>query len=688
MLVMKKNNIEITNEDVELAEKILLPKWWKFDRERRDFIKSLDTIDLEAVPGSGKTTALLAKLLILERKMPFDNGAGILVLSHTNTAVDEIKNKLEKVAPKLFKHPNFIGTIQSFVDTFLAKPYCNSNKIQIKNIDTDIQNNLINNDSSLFKKDINNDNFKKINHIILSSKNISLENNKIISSYLEIHNKNIILNFKGKILEEISKPKGNTSKDKYKDYSNKEKEELMQSIIKFKRNLIKSWNLSFRDSYYLAFCYLEKFPKIIKILQKRFQYVFVDEMQDMEQYQVDILEKLFYKKFVLNHCFQRIWDKNQAIYSGFEASDIDNSKIWNRKILKIEWSHRLTKSISKVVNCFQIEWETKIVWENKLEKWDIKPIMIVYKEDDLNTENWWENKILKKFWEIIDEKKEYFENIPPEEFICKAVISNAKIHDTWFQQGKCRAKHYFSDYDENFQKNKKSNWLKSLKDYLYYYDKNDTSFNSKYKNILKLFLRILREHNIDNFYKKEQLFSFLQEGFPEKLLEFKDKIYYFCRNLNDENIDEISKKMDNFFENFILEVFKKDIKTGIFESKLNENVEENKGKKDVNIFTYNDLKIPICTTHSVKWETHTCTLYLESSNKSYEIEKIQENSFIWVKYNWTPKDWKKFSKLMYVGFSRPTHLLCFAIWEARYNKFLKAHEEKLEEFWEIVPIKK
>ena len=84
--------------------------------------------------------------------------------------------------------------------------------------------------------------------------------------------------------------------------------------IKFKRNLIKSWNLSFRDSYYLAFCYLEKFPKIIKILQKGFQYVFVDEMQDMEQYQVDILEKLFYKKLVLNHCFQRIWDKNQAIY--------------------------------------------------------------------------------------------------------------------------------------------------------------------------------------------------------------------------------------------------------------------------------------------------------------------------------------------------------------------------------------
>ena len=659
MLVMKKNNIEITNEDVELAEKILLPKWWKFDRERRNFIKNLDTIDLEAVPGSGKTTALLAKLLILERKMPFKNWSGILVLSHTNTAVDEIKNKLEKVAPKLFKHPNFIGTIQSFIDTFLAKPYWLSFlNINFNNIDDDYYNSKMQFEYNHLPPNIksfidrNNEPLKFFQKILLDS-----ENNLRKWLFWEIYLKNSSLSDSYKKIFEI--------KNKYKQ----------------------EWVITFDEAYYLAFCYLEKFPKIIKILQKRFQYVFVDEMQDMEQHQVDILEKLFYTNEHEKYCFQRIWDKNQAIYSGFEATDIDNSKIWKRKNLKIEWSHRLTESISKVVNCFQVEWETKIVWENKLEKWDIKPIMIVYKESDLNGENWWENKILKKFWEIIEEKKEYFENIPPEEFICKAVISNAKIHDTWFQQGKCRAKHYFSDYDENFQKNKKSNWLKSLKDYLYYYDKNDTSFNSKYKNILKLFLRILREHNIDNFYKKEQLFTSLQDNNSEKLLEFKDKIYYFCRNLNDENIDKISKKMDIFFEKFISEIFEKDIKTGIFSSKLSENVEKNIGKKDVNIFTYNDLKIPICTTHSVKWETHTCTLYLESSNKSYEIEKIKENSFIWKKYNWTPKDWKKFSKLMYVWFSRPTHLLCFAIWEERYNKFLKEHEEKLKDFWEIVTIK-
>lgn len=110
---------EITTKDVEYAQKILLPSGRTFDKERCKFIKCLKTADLQAVPGSGKTTALLAKLIILEKQLPFDNGGGIFVISHTNTAVDEITEKLGKVSPNLFVYPSFVGTIQSFVNTFL-----------------------------------------------------------------------------------------------------------------------------------------------------------------------------------------------------------------------------------------------------------------------------------------------------------------------------------------------------------------------------------------------------------------------------------------------------------------------------------------------------------------------------------------------------------------------------------------
>lgn len=661
MLVMRKNNIEITNDDIKFAEKTLLPKWWKFDDERKNFIKNLDTIDLEAVPGSGKTTALLAKLLILERKMPFENGAGILVLSHTNTAVDEIKNKLEKIAPKLFKHPNFIGTIQSFVDTFLTKPYGLSFlNINFNNIDDDYYNSKMQ---------------FEYNHLPYGIKSFIDRNNEPLNFF-----QNIMLDNENNLTKwpfwNIFLKNSSTS-DSYK------------KIFEVKNNYKQKWIITFDEAYYLAFCYLEKFPKIIKILQKRFWYVFVDEMQDMEQHQADILERLFYKKYTFNHCFQRIWDKNQAIYSGFEANEIDNSKIWKRKILKIEWSHRLTQNIANVVNCFQIEWETKIIWRNNLEKWDIKPIMIVYEDKDLNNERFWDNKILQEFWKIIEKKREwwYFKNIPSDKFICKAVISNAKLHDDWFKPDKCRAKHYFHEYDENFQKSKTSNWLKSLKDYLCYYDKNDISLNSKYKNILRLFLRILKENNVENFYKKEQLFLFLREKHPQKLLEFKDKIYYFCKSLNNENIENISKEIDEYFSDFIFEVWEKFINPWVSDSLLSKEITKI-NDKEVNIFEYNWIKISVCTTHSVKGETHTCTLYMESSNKYYEIEQIKEEKFLWNNNSILSKTWNKFSKLIYVWFSRPTHLLCFAISKTRFNKYFKASKdvEKLKEYWEIQEI--
>ena len=99
--------INPSKEDIDYAEKILLPKGASFDPERLDFINNFSTIDLQAVPGSGKTTALLAKLLILGTKLPLENNRGILILSHTNKAVDEIKERIGNYCPRLFYYPKF-----------------------------------------------------------------------------------------------------------------------------------------------------------------------------------------------------------------------------------------------------------------------------------------------------------------------------------------------------------------------------------------------------------------------------------------------------------------------------------------------------------------------------------------------------------------------------------------------------
>ena len=114
--------LQITSDDIDRVERLLLQPPAIFDKERRDFIRSLESYDVQACPGSGKTTALLAKLLILSSKPPLPNNAGICILTHTNAAIDEIKKRFSGEARTIFQYPHYVGTIQTFVDKFLAIP--------------------------------------------------------------------------------------------------------------------------------------------------------------------------------------------------------------------------------------------------------------------------------------------------------------------------------------------------------------------------------------------------------------------------------------------------------------------------------------------------------------------------------------------------------------------------------------
>src|SRR5471032_2575911 len=112
----------ITDEDIEWVCKLMTLQ--PLDAARRDFLKSLTTLDVSACPGSGKTTLVVAKLAILARKWK-SSTRGICVLSHTNVAREEIEHRLGStdVGQRLLGYPHFIDTIHGFVNRFLAVPW-------------------------------------------------------------------------------------------------------------------------------------------------------------------------------------------------------------------------------------------------------------------------------------------------------------------------------------------------------------------------------------------------------------------------------------------------------------------------------------------------------------------------------------------------------------------------------------
>lgn len=259
----ESNLLNINLDEIIETERILLPAGKSFDAERRRFIKNFETIDLQAVPGSGKTTALLAKLLILEKRLPLNNNRGVLILSHTNTAVDEIKNNIGIHCPKLFSYPNFIGTVQSFVDQFLAIPYYeNHYKKKVIRIDNEIYDDTIEKFLTRNLKGFSFDENKNAKYFIRS-------NEGILKNYRFEYINGILKITKGLNKEELTITKPRRNSRNWVDFSNNEKNRIRQWLKKAKLDTLSDGILHYDDAYFLANIFLSKFPKIKNILQKK-----------------------------------------------------------------------------------------------------------------------------------------------------------------------------------------------------------------------------------------------------------------------------------------------------------------------------------------------------------------------------------------------------------------------------------
>lgn len=634
------------DEEIQYAERLLLPVGKTFDDERKTFIRNFNTIDLQAVPGSGKTTALLAKLVILERKLPFTDGSGILVLSHTNTAIDEIKQKIQKYCPKLFSYPNFIGTIQSFVDEFLAIPfYVHKYKKKPNRIDHEIYNEVAT---------------KRYNNLPNSPAKTWLKN--------QHDPENLFKHFRFDI--DLNLTNGRNGNIILRSNSNSASYKTFKTI---KQQILLSGILNYDDAYFLAECYLKEIPNIRTILHKRFSFVFVDEMQDMDTHQYNLLEKIFYYEGNGVSKIQRIGDKNQAIYNSVKATEVWQDRA---EILRLNGSQRLSKPIADVVKKFALYSDATFDIVGKYEC-EIKPHILVF--DTANIGN-----IIPCFAQIV--KDNGLEN---SEKPIKVICWNTDWKDDEASRNdvtKLRLEDYYKSFKK--EKGKPKQDYDNLKSYLLYYEKKKT-LEPLRKNILNAFLKILRLENIntadDRPYTKKKLIDFIQEKDVTKYDELNLNLYNWSIGIIQEKTAEVWNGIKVYVPT-LLAMFDKSISasTEFINNDIvyipAENIEIH---TPTNHYKKDGLEIEITSVHAVKGQTHCATLYLESCYQGKHESERLSTQFLGNSFNDTKVHHKSSTKMAYVGFTRPTDLLCIAIHKDRFNVL---HNTINTNMWEIVTV--
>jgi DNA helicase-2/ATP-dependent DNA helicase PcrA len=626
-------------------------------KSKRAFITNFNTLDLQAVPGSGKTTALLAKLLILEKKLPFEKGSGILVLSHTNAAIDEIKDKIAKHCPRLFSYPNFVGTIQSFVDGFLAVPfYLQLFKKKPVRIDNEIY-----------------EEFAKRKYGAMpnsAAKSWLIRQYDPESIFLKMRydtDFNLLKKMNGDILLRAS-----GQSDTYKQ------------LCRYKNELMHSGLLCFDDAYNLAELYCKGYPEIINILQRRFKYVFVDEMQDMDVHQNNILEKLFYADGSSLSYMQRIGDKNQSIYNS-----VHSEGIWVDRpvLLKLEGSQRLSPAIARVVENFAL-YKNQNYSITGLNIADLLPRILLYDDQSVAS-------VIPFFSTLVADL--HAQNRLPDydKYPVKVVAWNTEWKDESRDDiNKLR----LCDFHTSFSKDAKVVKIdyNCLKSYLIHYDKQKCSLEPVRKSILNALVKVLRLEGIHDAdgraFTKKKLIDTLKNRSPEVYERFSHNLFNWSLGIINHNVQttlaEIRVYLPELLSNFSPSAINSS-HAFIYTDEVS--TAANTAPTDGNIFLQNGLPIEITSVHSVKGHSHCATLYIESYYSrgygSYESERLR-NQFLSTQSltetlasvaNSHDKI-KQSAKMAFVGFSRPTNLLCVAIHKMRFNQMLTGINT---DHWEI-----
>lgn len=574
------------------------------DADRIGVLEATTSIDVQACPGSGKTTLIAAKLMLLAKKWPFGD-RGICVLYHTNVAKDEIIRRLKKSktieAQNLLSYPHFIGTIQEFVGKYVAFPSIRSDGTKISLVDTDVCVGLI---------------YSRLQQGTRTYIDRKSQHSNVLYDFdLDFVDGDVTVN--------VPTFPGGSQSQSYRN------------LLSTRQSLISEGYFFYRDVFTFARKALSENEPLVSALQRRFPYVFLDEMQDTQKFQDDLLCEIFPLDSP-NLSVQRFGDPDQAIFHGIgseEPNESFNGKSADNMDFVIHRSHRFTNGVAEKIAKLSfnaIPLESELSDEHLEERRQIQ-----------SDGNEFENTILIFDDDSIADVIPTFLNIASQQFSDEYVSSGdfsvkviGAVGNEITQDGQLKIGHYWSDFDKqkssrNFQEN---TLIEAVR---YCRQRADVDWSEGCKLLSNCIMRLLRSADIRDpdgkYFSAATLRDHLTqngnwENYREQLHMWLNPIHELDRDFWDGSNRVLVDVLDINGATEEVEEY-----LAFSEPRASEVDAGDPGEIDeARLVALPDnairhpagFSVELSTIHGVKGETHDATLVLETRNHCFDLETI------------------------------------------------------------------
>ncbi len=295
------------------------------DANQQSFLSSVDSCDVQATPGHGKTTLLVAKLALLSRCWD-SREQGVCVISHTNAAREEVQKKLSNHSQAFvfLNYPHFIGTVTAFIDRYIALPYLRGLGWSVHRIDDEVfaavAGSKWRSKGALvaYAQMNRRANWRAVENEFVPKLTLA----PVFVCDVDLAPQRLAIRHRRR------QPGPNSASG--------------AALEELKADLVNDGYYRFRDLTAIAVQAIEKSPSLVERIRRRFPLVLLDEAQDTNGEQLALLDRLF----AADVAYQRLGDQNQTLY---EDADLTPEDYWRTRdgVIPLNQSRRFGTDIAR-----------------------------------------------------------------------------------------------------------------------------------------------------------------------------------------------------------------------------------------------------------------------------------------------------------------------------------------------------